>query len=237
MVLEGLVDEAVQPLLPPGEEIVVYKNNSDRKGKGRIPFPQPSDRVAGGHAVAAVDLQPGLYVGMVVAVLTDNALFGASAVVLSSASSKTALGTAFMLSRRDGIDVAGLTSPGSVDGLEFVEGQTLAVEGEPHFPLRREDPGTVVDLEGKTVDLAPPWRRATMSELEARQEYIEREAAFNVATVFIGPLTVYLGALLGARRVLQRIDLADLDLDLAAVDRGLAGGDGFRRRRGRLRRQ
>src|SRR5207244_7797925 len=26
---------------------------------------------------------------------------------------------------------------------------------------------TVVDLEGKTVDLAPPWRRATMSELIA----------------------------------------------------------------------
>jgi hypothetical protein len=51
--------------------------------------------------------------------LADSAFFGAGAVVLSSASSKTALGTAFLLSRRDGPDVIGLTSPGRVG---FVEG-------------------------------------------------------------------------------------------------------------------
>jgi len=51
--------------------------------------------------------------------LDEEGFFGASAVVVSSASSKTALGTAFLLAQREGIEVVGLTSPGSV---EFVEG-------------------------------------------------------------------------------------------------------------------
>lgn len=53
--------------------------------------------------------------------LADNAFFGAASdpaqkglMLLSSASSKTAYGTAFQLSRREGIEVVGLTSPGNV---------------------------------------------------------------------------------------------------------------------------
>lgn len=42
--------------------------------------------------------------------LADNGCFGARAVLLSSASSKTAWGTAFELRRREGIEVIGLTS-------------------------------------------------------------------------------------------------------------------------------
>jgi hypothetical protein len=42
--------------------------------------------------------------------LADNDFFGARAVMLSSASSKTAYGTAFMLAQREGIEVIGLTS-------------------------------------------------------------------------------------------------------------------------------
>lgn len=42
--------------------------------------------------------------------LADNAMFGAKAVLLSSASSKTAYGTAFQLAQREGIEVIGLTS-------------------------------------------------------------------------------------------------------------------------------
>ncbi len=52
--------------------------------------------------------------------LDDNDRFGASTIVLSSASSKTAAGTAFYLSERNELDVVGLTSPGNaafVDGL------------------------------------------------------------------------------------------------------------------------
>ena len=45
----------------------------------------------------------------------DNELFGANTVVLSSASSKTAVGVAHLMSRRDGVHVVGLTSPGNLD--------------------------------------------------------------------------------------------------------------------------
>jgi hypothetical protein len=43
--------------------------------------------------------------------LADNDFFGARTLVLSSASSKTAYGTAFMLAQRAGVEVVGLTSP------------------------------------------------------------------------------------------------------------------------------
>jgi Protein of unknown function (DUF2855) len=51
----------------------------------------------------------------------DNDLFGAGAVVLSSASSKTALAAAFLLARRDAVEVIGLTSPGNADFVERVD--------------------------------------------------------------------------------------------------------------------
>jgi len=43
--------------------------------------------------------------------LADNGFFGAGTALLSSASSKTAYGTAFQLKQRSGIEVVGLTSP------------------------------------------------------------------------------------------------------------------------------
>ncbi len=51
--------------------------------------------------------------------LEDNAFFGAESVVVSSASSKTAIGTAFLLQQRASIDVIGLTSTRNI---AFVEG-------------------------------------------------------------------------------------------------------------------
>jgi Protein of unknown function (DUF2855) len=44
----------------------------------------------------------------------DNKFFDAHTAILSSASSKTAYGTAFQLKQRDGIEVIGLTSPSNV---------------------------------------------------------------------------------------------------------------------------
>ena len=46
--------------------------------------------------------------------LADNDFFDARVMLLSSASSKTAYGTAFQLAQRAGIEVVGLTSPGNV---------------------------------------------------------------------------------------------------------------------------
>ena len=51
--------------------------------------------------------------------LEDNAFFGAERVILSSASSKTAYGTAFCLSQRENVEVIGLTS---AKNLDFVRG-------------------------------------------------------------------------------------------------------------------
>ena len=51
--------------------------------------------------------------------LEDNQFFGAQRVLLSSASSKTAYGTAFCLSQRKNVEVVGLTSPANLD---FVRG-------------------------------------------------------------------------------------------------------------------
>ena len=45
--------------------------------------------------------------------LDDNAFFGAKTLLLSSASSKTAYGTAFQLAQREGMQIVGLTSEGN----------------------------------------------------------------------------------------------------------------------------
>jgi hypothetical protein len=45
----------------------------------------------------------------------DNDLFGASTVVLSSASSKTSIGVARLMSARENVKVVGLTSPGNLE--------------------------------------------------------------------------------------------------------------------------
>ena len=47
--------------------------------------------------------------------LGDRGLFGSGTAVVSSASSKTAIGAAFLLAERDGVDVVGLTSAPNVD--------------------------------------------------------------------------------------------------------------------------
>jgi len=74
--------------------------------------------------------------------LADNDFFGADTILLSSASSKTAYGTAFQLAQRPGLEVIGLTSAGnklfceslgcysrviSYDELELVPGDAASV--------------------------------------------------------------------------------------------------------------
>jgi hypothetical protein len=54
--------------------------------------------------------------------LADENFYGADTVVISSASSKTAIIAAYLLARRDGINVVGLTSEGN---REFVEGLNI----------------------------------------------------------------------------------------------------------------
>ena len=79
--------------------------------------------------------------------LADQGLADSGPVVISSASSKTAIGAAFMLARRDGVDLVGLTSPGNA---EFVEGLGIYGETVTYDEIDSLGPGpaTFVDIAG-----------------------------------------------------------------------------------------
>jgi hypothetical protein len=79
--------------------------------------------------------------------LGSEGLFGAMTAVLSSASSKTALGAAFQLAEREGVEVVGLTSPGRV---AFVEETRIydAVVAYPDVASLRRQPAVYVDMSG-----------------------------------------------------------------------------------------
>lgn len=79
--------------------------------------------------------------------LQDNAVFGAEEVVLSSASSKTAIGTAFQLARRGAVDVIGLTSPSNVS---FVEGLGIYDRVVPYEEVDAlgASPAAYIDIAG-----------------------------------------------------------------------------------------
>jgi hypothetical protein len=79
--------------------------------------------------------------------LADEGLTGRGPILISSASSKTAIAAAFMLAQRDGVELVGLTSPRSV---EFVAGlgiydQTVAYDAIDSLAL---GPATYVDIAG-----------------------------------------------------------------------------------------
>lgn len=79
--------------------------------------------------------------------LRDSEMFGASTVVLSSASSKTASGLAFLLSRDGGAEVLGLTSAGAADYTRSlgVYGEVLTYEQLDALPAGR---AVYVDMSG-----------------------------------------------------------------------------------------
>ena len=79
--------------------------------------------------------------------LADAGWFGAQRVVVSSASSKTAYATAFLLSRRGGVEVVGLTSPSN---LGFVAGLGCYARVLPYDGLAALErvPTVYLDLSG-----------------------------------------------------------------------------------------
>ena len=83
--------------------------------------------------------------------LADNDFFGARSVLLSSASSKTAYGTAFMLAQRPGIEVIGLTSESN---LKFVVGLGCYARAVPYAALESiapTAPRVYVDMSGNAA--------------------------------------------------------------------------------------
>jgi hypothetical protein len=83
----------------------------------------------------------------------DNDFFGAQALILGSASSKTAFGLAFMLRRRGGVTVVGLTSGANrsfVEGLGLYD-EVLTYDEVESLPIR---PSAYVDMAGNRPVLA-----------------------------------------------------------------------------------
>lgn len=79
--------------------------------------------------------------------LADDGLVDRGPIVISSASSKTAIAAAFMLARRDGVEPIGLTSSGNVDFVDGlgVYGRTV---GYDEIDSLDSGPATYVDISG-----------------------------------------------------------------------------------------
>ena len=80
--------------------------------------------------------------------LADDEMFGARSVVLASASSKTALGLAHLLSTRDGVDVVGLTSAANAEFVRSVGYYDRTIEYENIGDLPADTPTVFVDMAG-----------------------------------------------------------------------------------------
>ena len=80
--------------------------------------------------------------------LDDNARFGATGVVISSASSKTAYGTAFVISRRGDVETIGLTSAGNVDFVQRLGCYDRVLAYDEIATLSVDAPLAYVDLSG-----------------------------------------------------------------------------------------
>jgi len=90
--------------------------------------------------------------------LADNDFFGATAdasrpalLLLSSASSKTAYGTAFQLAQRAGVEVVGLTSPGNVAFCESLGCYHRVLTYEQLGQIDADAPSIYVDFAGNAA--------------------------------------------------------------------------------------
>jgi hypothetical protein len=115
--------------LPPSGHLVVTPGRVDARGfrdtsahRAHLPSPYNTYALTTGDSAYEEDredllilFRPLFFTSFMLAdQLEDNGFYGADAIVLSSASSKTAYGTAFLL-RGQGPSVIGLTSPGNVE--------------------------------------------------------------------------------------------------------------------------
>jgi len=86
--------------------------------------------------------------------ITDNARFGARTVVLSSASSKTAYGTAFCMQQRrgtpDAVQVVGLTSSANFGFAESLGCYDRVVAYDALASVPADEPAVYVDFSGST---------------------------------------------------------------------------------------
>ncbi len=79
--------------------------------------------------------------------LQDNGFFGATRIIATSASSKTAFGTAHLLHRRGSVKVTGLTSPANIEFTESL-GCYDAVLAYDAVPSMTDEPSILLDFAG-----------------------------------------------------------------------------------------
>jgi hypothetical protein len=98
--------------------------------------------------------------------LADNSFFGAERIILSSASSKTAYGTAFCLSQRKDIEVVGLTSAKNMDFVRSLDCYHQVLTYDEISALSPAVPSVYVDFSGN-VDV----RRALHTRIAEGLKY------------------------------------------------------------------
>ena len=147
--------------LPPASELIVTPDRVDERGfrdaaAHRVSLPAVYNSYARTDTDPVYDadsedlqmlLRPLFFTSWLLDdFLEDGGLLEGNVVVLSSASSKTAIGLAFLLSRRDGVEVLGLSSK---RGAEFA--RALGCYGEV---IAYEDGALLPDADAVYVDMA-----------------------------------------------------------------------------------
>lgn len=160
---EGVAPGArVYGYLPPSDHLLVTPADADERGfldgsPHRAALPSAYHRyLASGHdpfyTAGSEDIQmllrPLFFTSFLIDdQLDDEGLATAGPVLISSASSKTAIAAAFLLSRRQGVELVGLTSPANA---EFVAGLGIYDRCVPYPEIGGLEPGpaTYVDVAG-----------------------------------------------------------------------------------------
>jgi hypothetical protein len=148
--------------LPPSSEFVVTPARADARGfldasphRAALPAAYNSYASVDSDPVYTADsedqqmlLRPLFFTSFLIDdFLEDASMFGVHTVVLSSASSKTASALAFLLSRREGIEVVGLTSQRSLDFTRGLDVYDRVVTYEQIESLD-DQPAVYVDMAG-----------------------------------------------------------------------------------------
>jgi hypothetical protein len=157
--------------------------------------------------------------------LAENAFFGARSVILSSASSKTALSLAFLLSqnRREQCEVVGLTSPANVD---FVERTGYYGAVRPYHEIRAltaDTPSVFVDFAG-----SPAFASAVHERFGDNLRYSSRVGITHWEDrarpgPLPGPASVFFFAPEQARKRLQDLGAAEFHRRLGTSMRQFLG--------------
>ncbi|HEY5343708.1 MAG TPA: DUF2855 family protein [Solirubrobacteraceae bacterium] len=148
--------------LPPSSYLVVTPAHADRHGfvdgspqRAALPSAYQSYLATDADPIYRADteglqmlLRPLFFTSFLIDdLLVDEGLAARGPIVISSASSKTAIAAAFLLAQREGVELVGLTSPRNV---EFVEG--LGVYGRTvtydAISSLQRGPATFVDIAG-----------------------------------------------------------------------------------------